>query len=409
MEMVTRRGLLKRSVLAAGLLLLGKFSLEKVVGQSREVRVLNYSYYIDPRVNEWFEGETGIRVIYDEYESGEEALAKLQIGGGGYDVVVVPSEYLKDVIGEGYVRKLDKGKIPNLEFIDESYLNNPHDPGLNYSVPYLGGTTGLGVNIGKVSEEITTWQRIFEDTAFLEKYKKKISMLEEFPEVFGTVLIYLGLDPSLKENWNSETAERVADILRKQKPYIAGYYGASVYIPQLVSEQLLIAHAWSGDVRMAQEENPNVSYILPEEGVLKWNDFAVIPRDAVNVEEAYAWINYVTDPLISVINSVYTYYISPVKRTYISEALERAWSEGLIEITPEEYLNDPVFMPSESVANKMRFYAPLTKDVLEVVELARKKVLGEGVGSGIVAGGVAAALLAAGLGGYYGLRKRRKA
>ena len=406
-KMVTRRDLLKKSLMITSLALIGKLALSDFTAQSREVRVFNYSYYIDPRVNEWFERETGIKVIYDEYESGEEALAKLQIGGGGYDVIIMPSEYLRDVINNGFVKEIDKSLVPNIAFIDESYFNNPHDPGLKYSVPYLGGTTGLGVNAVKVTENIDSWGKILEDTQFLGKYKKKISMLEEFPEVFGTVMIYLGLDPSRKENWNDETGKRVAEILIKQKPYIAGYYGASVYIPQLASEQLLIAHAWSGDVETARRENSSISYVIPEEGALKWNDFAVIPRDAKNIEEAYAWINFVTDPLISVINSVYTFYISPIKSSYLKTALEKAWSQGLIEVSPETYLENPAFNPPSSVANKLRYYTPLTQDILRIVEETRKKVLGEGVQTSLVIGGVAAAAIAAGIGGYYGLRKKK--
>lgn len=232
-------------------------------------------------------------------------------------------------------------------------------------------------------------------------------MLEEFPEVFGTVMIYLGLDPSKKDNWNKETGEKVAEILVKQKPYIAGYYGASIYIPQLISEQLLIAHAWSGDVETARQENNSINYVIPEEGALRWNDFAVIPINARNIEEAYAWINFVTDPLISAVNSAYTYYMSPVKLTYLKIALEKAWSQDLISNPPEFYLQNPVFSPPANIANKLKFYAPLTLDVLKVVEETRKKVLGEGVHTSLIIGGAVATVIAAGIAGYYGLKRKK--
>lgn len=407
MKLVSRRDLIKKSIVIGGLTLFGKFLLLDGISQTKEIRILNYSYYIDPRVNQWFEQQTGIKVIYDEYESGEEALAKLQLGGGGYDVIIMPSEYLSGVINKGYVKRLDKSLIPNMVYIDESFYENPHDPGLNYSVPYLGGTTGLGVNSLRVSEKINSWATVLEDINFLNKYKKKISMLEEFVEVFGTLLIYLGFNPSVKENWSLEKAEKIAQILIKQKPYISGYYGASIYIPQLISEQLYIAHAWSGDVETIRQDNKNVTYVIPEEGGLRWNDFAVIPRDAKNVEAAYAWINYVTDPLISALNSTYTYYMSPIKQNYLKESMELAWKEGLVNYPPENYLENPVFNPPDNIKSKLMFYVPLSEDILRIVEETRKKVLGEGFSHSLIIGGVSAAIIAAGLGGYYGLKKKR--
>jgi len=405
--MLTRRELLKRGLLLGSLLLMGKSLPSEGEGQQGEVRVLNYSYYIDPRVNKWFEEQSGYTVVYDEYESGEEALAKLQAGGGGYDVIVMPSEYLADVIRSGLVRRIDRSLVPNLAFIDESYFENPHDPGLNYSVPYLGGTTGIGVNAAQVREGVKSWGQILEDFQFLEKYKKKISMLEEFPEVFGTVLIYLGLDPAKRESWSEDTAQKVAQILVKQKPYIAGYYGASVYIPQLASGQLLVAQAWSGDVETVRAENGDVDYVIPEEGALRWSDFAVIPSGAPNPEGGHAWINFVTDPLISAINSAYTYYMSPIKRSYYVSALERAWSSGLIESPPEYYLSNPVFSPPPEVRQKLRPYTPLTSDILRIVEETRKRVLGQGLSTPLIAGGLAAAA-AAGIAAYAGYAKKSK-
>lgn len=394
--------------MGASLLLLKEIiSAEKAYTQSKEVKVFNYSYYIDPRVNGWFEELTGIKVIYDEYESGEEALAKLEVGGGGYDVIILPSEYLSPVISKGLVRVLDKDMIPNTKYIDETYVGNPHDPGLDHSVPYLGGTTGLGVNVVKVEEKVDSWNYVFEDLSFLEKYKKKISMLEEFTDVYGAALFYLGLDPSNKENWKRpEIADRVAEVLIKQKPYLAGYYGASIYIPQLISERLLIAHAWSGDVEMARNENPNIRYVIPREGALKWNDFAVIPKGATNINEAYQWINFITDPLISAINSVYTYYISPITSKAFENAINEAWSRGLIDVPPENVLNNPAINPPEHIKNLLKYYPPITEDILQIMEDTRKKVLGMGYRHALIAGSLGVAL-AAGIGGYLVLSRRK--
>lgn len=407
-RMSRRRMILGGLAVLASLTLLPRLRLvASATAAKKELRVFNYSYYIDPRVISWFEEETGLRVIYDEYESGEEALAKLEVGGGGYDVIILPSEYLSSVIARGLVREIDRSRVPNLAYVDDVFFTNPHDPGLRYSVPYLGGTTGLGVNVRRVAEGVSSWGTVLEDFSFLERYKKRVSMIEEFTEVFGTVLLYLGYDPSKLENWNMEMGRKIADILIKQKPYIAGYYGASVYIPQLVNERLYVAHAWSGDVAFASKENPVVEYVIPEEGGLRWNDFAVIPRDARNVDGAYLWINYMLNPVVSAVNVAYTFYVSPLKPSVLKQGLERAFSEGLIDVEPEKILSNTAVNPPPNIARRIRFYAPVTEEVIRVVEETRKMVLAEVLPSAYVIAGAAIAV-AAGIGGLAYARLRRK-
>lgn len=376
--MVTRRRLVKTGLALGALAMMPHAGMlaRTARAQEGELRIFNYSYYIDPRLNEWFTQETGYKVVYDEYEAAEEAWAKLQVGGGGYDIIILTDSYLKDAVEKGLVRRIDHNKIPNLSNLDPAFLDIPQDPGLKYSVPYMWGTTGLGVNRNLVSESIETWGRVLTDKAFLEKYSGKISMLEEFVEVVAVTMLYLGLDPSRTENWSQENVEEIARILIGQKPYLAGYYGASKYIPELAGDRLAVAQAWSGDILTAQEENPRVEYVIPErEGGLKWGDYIVIPREAENVEAAYKWINFVLHPLIAAVNMAYTYYPVPLKIELIEKGLNNAWEETLIDVDPQELLGNPAVLPPPQIASKLRNTAPLDEQGLAVLEEIRKRVI----------------------------------
>ena len=404
--MVTRRELIKTGLTAAviaGLPLSAGRYLSKALAQKEELRIYNYSYYIDPRINEWFSEQFGFQVVYDEYEAAEEAWAKLQVGGGGYDIIILTDSYLKDAISQGLVRKMEKNRLPNLANLDPGFISIPQDPGLEHSVPYMWGTTGLGVNRNLVAENIDSWGKVLEDERFLEKYKGRISMLEEFVEVVAVTMLYLGLDPSKGESWSMENVEDISRILIKQKPYLAGYYGASKYIPELAGNRLAVAQAWSGDILTAQEENPKVEYVIPErEGGLKWGDYIVIPRDARNLEAAYLWINFVLDPLNAAVNMAYTYYPVPLRNELIEKGLQEAYEEGLIDVEPVELLGNPAILPPPSIASKLRNTYPLDQEGLRVLEEIRKRVIvgggDEGVGGisrevAIVGGGLLASIL----------------
>ncbi|MFZ8807870.1 MAG: extracellular solute-binding protein, partial [Pyrobaculum sp.] len=149
--MVTRRKLLVAIGAAAVLAAVGGgFMLfrreEGAAARGGELAVYNYSYFIDKELLPKFEKEHGIKVIYEEFESGEMAYSALLRGGGGYDLVVVPDTYLRDVIKKGLVKRMDHNKLSNIGNVDPAFFNNPNDPGLQYSVPYAFGTTGFAVN-----------------------------------------------------------------------------------------------------------------------------------------------------------------------------------------------------------------------------------------------------------------------
>ena len=309
--------------------------------EEKVLRVLNYSEYIDPEVLEMFEERTGVRVIYDEFEAAEEAWAKLKVGGAGYDLIIIAHSYVKLAIEQGLVRKLDKSRIPNLANLDPLIASHPADPSQDYAVPYMWGTTGIAYVEGCVEDPPRTWKQFF-DESYVSKYSGKVSLLSEFSEVFEAAMIALGYDPSVRDNWNSDVAREVARLVIPIKEHLAGFYGASEYMPALANEQLCIAQAWNGDVLVVREENPKVNYVAPEDGTLFWVDYMLIPRDAENVEAAHEFINFLLDPEIAARNVKFVWYAASIKKDLLISLAETMGDSELLEI-----LENPLVYPPE--------------------------------------------------------------
>jgi len=347
---ITRRQFIVGAAAAAALAGLGYYFA--LAPRRRTLRVYNYSSYINPDLIREFEARYCVSVVYDEYESAEEAYAKIQLGGGGYDVVVLTDQFVPQAARKGLIAPLDKSRIPNLANIDPFFLNNKFDPGLSYAVPYAWGTTGIGYN-GKFVEEgeIEGYEQLFDTKGFLPRHKGKVSMLEEFLEVVNAAKLYLGIP---LDDWSEDSVNRIIELLRSQRDFLAGYYGASVYIPQLAKGDLHAAQAWSGDVIQAQSEESAVGYVLPKEGTFIWIDFMVIPRNAREVDLAYAWINFLLEKEVAAKNVSYTYYPSPVRKDLL---------KGLV---PEEVLSNPAVYPPSGA--KLVFTSPVDENTLAVVE-----------------------------------------
>ena len=342
------------------------------------LRVYNYSYYIDPTIIDGFSSEYGIEVVYDEYEAAEEAYAKLQLGGGGYDLVVLTDSYLPEAIRRGLIQRIDHGRLSNFSNLDQAFLDNLDDPGLSYSVPYAWGTTGIGVNYhylrgAGLDVDVDSWAYLF-DEGKLRLYRKKASMLEEAVELAIAAKIYMGLDVN---DWSNATMDRVIDLLRRQKPYLAGYFGASRYVPGLVKGEVWVAQAWSGDVLWARDEfaselekrGEDVSiaeqlvYAIPREGMERWTDYMVIPRDARNVEAAYLFMDYLLRPEVAARNVNYTWYPSPVRRDLIWRMLE------------EDVRREPAVYPTPEVEKKL-FFVRHGPEAVRAAERVRLEVMG---------------------------------
>lgn len=271
------------------------------------VHVYNWSDYIDDSVLQDFEKETGIKVVYDVFDSNEVVEAKLLAGSTGFDVVVPSGSFLGRQIQAGVFQPLDKTKLTNWGNLDTSLMQRleNYDPGNQHAIPYLWGTTGIGYNVKKVKEilgenaPVDSWDLVLKEENISKLKACGVAFLDAQSEILPPVLNYLGKEQaSLVETDYTEVA---LPLLEKIRPHIT-YFHSSQYINDLANGDICVAVGWSGDVFQAQaraaEANNGVEigYSIPKEGTEMWFDMMAIPKDAKNVENAHIFINYMLRP-----------------------------------------------------------------------------------------------------------------
>ncbi|WFA09456.1 spermidine/putrescine ABC transporter substrate-binding protein [Tissierella sp. Yu-01] len=289
-----------------------------------KLNVYNWGDYIDTEVLDQFEEEYGIKVVYDTFATNEDLYVKLKQGGSSYDVIF-PSDYMIErMIREDLLVKIDRNNIPNLDKIGEQFLNLSYDPTNDYSVPYMWGTVGIIYNKTMVDEELDSWADLWN-----EKYEDQIIMLNSQRDSLAVALKKLGY--SLNSRNENELEEAKAELI-KQKPLVYAYMGDEVK-EAMISGEAAIAVVWSGDAVYMKWENPDLEYVIPEEGTNLWFDSMVIPKNSQNKEAAEKFIDFMTRPDIAAKNVEYIGYSSPVPEA--------------VELLDEETQNDPVAYPSE--------------------------------------------------------------
>ena len=284
----------------------------------RIVNVYNWSDYIAPGVTDDFTKETGIKVRYDTFDSNDTLETKLLAGKSGYDVVVPTAYFLERQIKAGIFQKLDKGKLPNLANMWPEITQQlaKYDPGNDYAVNYMWGTTGIGYNVKKAREvlggdgKIDSWDIVFKPEN-LAKFKAcGVHMLDSSDDILSAALHYLGLDPnSTKE----ADLQKAADLMMKIRPYVRKFH-SSEYLNALASGEICLVVGFSGDIKQAQKRateaknGVEIGYSIPKEGAQLWFDNLAIPRDARNTAEALAFINYLQKPEVAAKNSNFISY-----------------------------------------------------------------------------------------------------
>lgn len=285
--------------------------------QERVVNVYNWSDYIDESILEDFTTETGIKVVYDVFDSNEVLETKLLAGSTGYDVVVPTGTFLARQITAGVFQKLDKSKLPNLVNMDPaiSLRLEKYDPGNEYAVNYMWGTTGIGINVDKVKERLgdmplNSWDIVFDPATIAKLADCGVYMLDTAQEIIPAALNYLGLDP------DSNTPDDIAkaeELLLSIRPSVKKFH-SSEYINGLANGDICLAVGWSGDILQARDrageadQGVIIDYVIPKEGALMWFDSFAIPADATHVEEAHEFLNYIMNPEVMAKASNYVYY-----------------------------------------------------------------------------------------------------
>lgn len=287
----------------------------------KTLHIYNWSDYIAPNTVPDFQKETGIKVVYDVFDSNEVLEGKLMAGSTGFDLVVPSASFLERQLAAGVFQPLDKSKLPNYKNMDPELLKMvaQHDPGNKYAIPYLWATTGIGYNVDKVKAvlgkdaPVDSWDLVLKPEN-LEKLKScGVSFLDAPAEIYATVLNYLHLDPNSTKA--SDYTGAANDLLLKLRPNIR-YFHSSQYINDLANGDICVAIGWAGDVMQAgnrakeAKNGVNVAYSIPKEGALAFFDVFAIPADAKNLDEAYQFLNYLMEPKVIAQISNTVYYAS---------------------------------------------------------------------------------------------------
>jgi len=286
--------------------------------EERTVNFYNWSSYMAPGVLEDFTRETGIKVVYDTFDANETLETRLLAGKSGYDVVVPTAYFLQRQIKAGVFQKLDKSKLPNLANAWPMVTARlaTYDPGNQYAVNYMWGTTGIGYNV-KAAEsilgsgaKIDSWDIVFKPESLAKFRDCGIHMLDSPDDIFPAALNYLGLDPN---STKQADLEKAADLVGKIRPFVRKFH-SSEYLSALATGEICLVVGWSGDIMQARSraaEAKNgiaVGYAIPKEGAQMFFDNLAIPADASNVAEAYELINFLYRPDVAARNSDFLSY-----------------------------------------------------------------------------------------------------
>ena len=316
----------------------------KVEAATQTLRVFNWGEYIsdgsDDTLNtiKEFEERFGVEVDYQMFSTNEEMYAKIMSGSAEYDVII-PSDYMIGrMIEEDLLAKLDFSNIPNYQYIDETYKNLPYDPNNEYSVPYTWGTVGIIYNTTIVDEEITSWDILWD-----EKYSGQILMFNNPRDSYGIALKKLGY--SLNPDDLSKIDEATA-ILKEQKPLVQAYVMDEIF-PKMTAGEAALAPYYAGDAVTMIGDNPDLNFVVPEEGTNLFVDAMVIPKSSQNKELAETFINFMLEKEVALANIEYIGYSTPM--TVVKEMLD-------------EEVQNSFSYPSDEVLEKCEAFISLDEE-----------------------------------------------
>ena len=303
------------------------------------VKVYNWGDYLDKSILDQFTKETGIKVIYDEFDTNEDMYLKIKnMSGYSYDVLI-PSDYMiKKMIDNDMLAELNFDNIPNFKNIDDKFKNHAYDPENKYSVPYMWGTVCIAYNSEKVTDPVDSW-----DILWNEKYKKQIFMMNSERDSIGVALMSLGYSINTK---NLDELNQAKEKLIAQRPLVITYTGDDVK-DKLISGEGNLAVIWSCDAGLIMQEDKEnrIKFAIPKEGTNLWYDSAVILKNAKNKENAEKFINFLCREDIARKNAEYLGTTSPVT--------------SVLNSLPDEIKNNPVLNPSAEDIEKYEVFVSL--------------------------------------------------
>ena len=267
------------------------------------INFLNWADYIDEAILEMFEAECGVTVTLDTHVANEEAVAKVDAGNSGYSLVIVTDYAIGIMADQGLLAELDLSLVPNAANLDPNQMDAYYDPGNVYSLPYQYSTTGFAYDATAFDTPPTSWSVIYDQNPLCGQS----SLLEDQREVIGSALAYLGYD------WNETDPaahEQALDLILEARDCVSGFDSAN-YIGNLASGEVLAAMSWGFAAGIAYLDNPNIRYIIPDEGGIIWQDGMVVPADAPDPYTAHVFMNYMLEPDIGALITEFTIGYTP--------------------------------------------------------------------------------------------------
>ena len=306
---------------------------------SKEAAVLNvygWADYFDPALLEQFEKQNKCKVTYDVFGNNEELLAKMQAGGAQYDVIM-PSDYMVTTMTKlDMLAKLDFKNIPNAKNIDPKFKNTVYDPKNEFTVPFVWGMTGIVYNKKYIKEAPTKW-----DDLWKPEYKGHLIVLNEVREHFNMALKKHGYSNNSKDPKELEIAFK--DLQKLNDNVLA--YDTATNKQKFIAEEAWIGNMTSGDAAYCHRDNPNIAFMVPDQGSTIWADSFCVPKGAKHKELAEKFINFMCDPKVSAQNFDYIYLPNP--------------NTAAKEFAPEKYKNDEIFKVGDDSKTKGEWFIDL--------------------------------------------------
>ncbi|MFN3178622.1 MAG: spermidine/putrescine ABC transporter substrate-binding protein [Thermus sp.] len=304
---------------------------------------LNWADYIPEDLLRKFERETGAKVVLDTFESPEAMLAKLKAGADReFSLVVAPDYYVLQMAREGLIAPLEKGRLKGLANLDPFFLDPPYDPGLQYSIPYLWGTTGLAYREDLVQGSVDSFAVLFDPARQVGPFL----LLDEMRETIGAALKYLGYSVNTTD---PEALERAKGVLLEAKGRSVGFAGGVEALNRILAGDAALTLAYSGDVLQAKQEDERLRYVLPKEGGTLWTDAVVVLKRGPSQDLAYRFMDFLLEPENAAALAEYTRYATPVAKA--------------LPLLPEEMRQDPTVFPPEEVRQKLEYLKDLGPDI----------------------------------------------
>lgn len=304
------------------------------------INVYNWGDYIAKDTIELFTKETGIKVVYEPFDSNEAMYAKYKSGAVDYDILI-PSDYMiEKLIAEDELLPLNFDNIPNAKYIDSNFENLAYDPNNTYSVPYMWGTLGILYNTKLVEDDVTSWDILWDS-----KYKGQIIMMDSVRDSFAVALKRLGYSLNTK---NKSEVDEAQTALVEQGPLVQAYVMDQVK-DKMIGEEAALAVIYSGDAIFTIDQNEDLAYAIPKDGTNLFFDAMVIPKTSKNKEAAEAFINFMNSPQIAFNNTNYIGYSTP-----------HTEAKAMLD---EEVRNNPDAYPSQDILDKCEIFVDLGPDM----------------------------------------------